>query len=204
MTGRRFGKLIVEKEFGRHGSQILWLCQCDCGGTRVSRTAYLNEGRYDSCGCLPKKYHRSQFGLKVKNPLYLIWRSIKMRTKPGPHQAESYRRKSISLCERWKKFENFYEDMLPGYKKGLSIERIDNLGNYEPSNCKWATSKEQNRNRETNRRFTIGGETRVLSDWCEVFSVPYQMVWRKLKRGLPIEQALSTKKQPRQTFKPKQ
>lgn len=127
-------------------------------------------------------------GMKRKTPEYSSWEAMKRRCDNITHDSyHSYggRSKSnpITYCERWKSFENFYKDMGPR-PVGKTLERIDNDGNYEPGNCKWATSKEQARNRSTNRFIDLGNRKVNIAQFCEEMNVGRGRVSWFLKKGL--------------------
>ena len=98
---------------------------------------------------------------------------------------EGYGARGISICDEWKdNFQAFYDwSMSHGYSDDLTIDRIDNDGNYEPSNCRWVTIKEQNNNRRSNHVVEIGDDRKTLQEWCEEYNISYQTVQDRLKRG---------------------
>jgi hypothetical protein len=121
---------------------------------------------------------------RKSHPLYKTWRGIKDRCFRSKSNAyHKYGARGIIICERWaKEFWNFVDDMGPK-PDGMSIDRIDNNGNYEPGNCRWATAKQQSRNKRTNRYLTIYGKTMALSAWCEISGVKYQCAKSRLCDG---------------------
>jgi hypothetical protein len=143
---QRFGRLVVlsQDERSKHGGRQ-WRCGCDCGATTVVRADSLKSGATTSCGCYNKDVCTTHGQTKTR--AYKAWQAMKTRIAGGN---EKYRRnyvdRGISMCDRWESFENFYADM-GDCPDGLTLERIDNDGDYEPSNCKWADYYEQNKNR---------------------------------------------------------
>ena len=153
LKGKRFGRLTILKrvENGKWG-HTRWLCECDCGNIIEVVGYYLITGHTQSCGCLRKEIVRVR-SLKhghakpeAHTKTYQAWQN--MLNRCNNPKAEGYKNwggRGITVCERWNKFENFLQDM-GEVPEGLTIDRKDNDGNYEPSNCKWATNKEQVRN----------------------------------------------------------
>lgn len=152
VTGQRFNKLTAIKQVGftKHNYAI-WECKCDCGNIKNITIGHLKSGHSKSCGCSKK-------GINTKHSLcelneYRIWADIKKRCTNKKHISyKNYGGKGVLMCERW--FNDpkaFITDMGLRPSKNHSIDRINNNGNYEPSNCRWATSKEQSRNYSRNR-----------------------------------------------------
>ena len=154
LTGERFGRLIAIKRLGEEyrENRGRWICICDCGNPTSTKTHSLTSGATKSCGCLGdevradnRNKHRTH-GLR-KTPEYNIWNLMRNRClNPNATSYKHYGGRGISLCERWLKFENFYADMGPR-PLGLTLDRINVDGDYEPGNCRWATWIEQCRNK---------------------------------------------------------
>ena len=177
ITGHRFGRLVALGMIKQ--KPTTWLCQCDCGCVHAVVTGSLRRGFTKSCGCLQKEglsARRKSHGM-TGTPTYGSW--VEMRVRCNNANTPNYHRyggRGITICDRWQKFENFYEDMGEKPSEIHSLDRIDNDGNYEPDNCKWSTPKEQSRNCCTNRLITINGRTECVSFWAEHLNIPRQHV----------------------------
>src|SRR5688572_1102970 len=134
---------------------------------------------------------------KTDHPLYSIWTGMKYRCQnPKARKYVIYGGRGIKVCERWNDFANFLADM--GERPaGMTIERIDNDGDYEPSNCRWATQKEQERNKSTNVKFLFQGKERCVAEIAELTGVPRYYIYARLRRGWPVERALTEPVAPR-------
>lgn len=201
LTGQRFGRLIV-LELGkkRHTKdRVRWLCKCDCGNFKEPTTSDLRTGNTQSCGC--KNMERITTHGKSKTALYKVWCGIKERCNaPNSYHFHNYGGRGISICDEWNKdFQNFYKwAKSNGYKRGLTIERIDNDGNYEPSNCTWIPKGEQNNNKRDTIRIKFNGEELTLKEWSERTGIKLiTLYFRICKYNWSIERALTEKVQKR-------
>lgn len=189
LTGMTFGRLTVIGTCGKRGRNYYWNCICSCGRSHVAKGGSLGEGSISSCGCL-KKEGLTTHGLSYSR-VYKIWRGILNRCKnPNDCNYHRYGAIGINVCERWLKFENFFADM--GHNNGLQIDRIDNDLGYEPGNCRWATRKENMRNRSNNRMLAFRGETKCVSEWEEIVGLRHGTVNERMRLGWTADRALTT------------
>ena len=191
LTGQRFGQLVVIGVDDRGTRKTYFNCQCDCGNVKSVRADSLIAGMIRSCGCLKKEQDRENLTANHSHKMsgtrmYHIWQGMKMRCY-NPHDAryDRYGGRGIKMCDEWREsFQSFYDWATEnGYEETLSIDRIDNNGDYCPENCRWSDTQEQARNRSSNIRITIGNATKTLTEWCEIFEVDTKMVFARYKRN---------------------
>lgn len=192
LAGQRFGRLVAIEPIPRPGSRRRWRCKCDCGNETLTPTQNLLSGKAKSCGCL-KIDNLTKHG-DSRSRIYHTWRGIKNRCyNENVVGYENYGGRGITMCDEWKNsFPNFrdwaYEN---GYDETLTIDRIDVNGNYEPSNCRWATTAEQNRNKSDNVYVTYDGETKIATDWARLLGMSVNTLLRRIRDGWTVEQALT-------------
>lgn len=195
LVGQRFGMLtVVSQADGRRSGLVLWLCQCDCGGSRITDGQALKWDRSTNCGCKRRTHGQSSANGK-RTPTYSSWQNMIARcTQPSNPAYEHYKKRGITVCERWLSFENFLADM--GERPaGMTIDRFpNNDGNYEPNNCRWATKREQANNRSTNVTFDYHGKTYTLAELAREAGVEKDILRTRLIRqtGWTVEGALRT------------
>lgn len=190
LTGQRFGRLTVIGLSERQSRKTYWICQCDCGNVSEHRSDGLLRGDIKSCGCykrevsaenVSKNHTHKQSGTRI----YRIWQGMKNRCFDiNDKRYERYGGRRITICDEWKNnFLAFYQwAMANGYDENLTIDRINNDGNYCPQNCRWATAKEQANNRSTNVHYKIGNVTKLLSEWCELFGLNFNTILARFNR----------------------
>ena len=156
LTGQRFGRLLVLERSDHKTYQLYWICECSCDKRTVLDVGgrYLREGKTQSCGCLQREWAKKKQLLnhkthgKTGTPEWNAWEAMRIRCKyPTTNGYTNYGGRGITICKRWDNFENFLVDMGTKPTPAHTLDRIDVNGNYEPSNCRWATVLEQNRNK---------------------------------------------------------
>lgn len=203
--GQKYGKLTIIKEVSPIGSKRRILCKCDCGNIKEYSMDRVIHGRTQSCGCLRNEMfftHRNNNGTSVypkeatDSKLYKIWNSMKCRCYTVSSGAYfKYGAKGIRMCDEWKNdFMAFYNWALAnGYSDELTIDRIDYRGNYEPSNCRWASIRTQANNKSNVRKYEYNGELHTMTEWSEIMNINYGALWERLNvLGWSVEKALTT------------
>lgn len=189
ISGQRYGKLvaIMPTEERTKGGGVLWLFKCDCGNEKTIPANSVRTGLVQSCGCLLRKHGMA--GARLFN----IWVDMRQRcTNPNSTHFQSWGGKGVSVCDEWNSDFRAFRDwaLNNGYNDSLSLDRRDVEGNYEPCNCRWATSIEQARNTTANRKISIDGDTRLLCEWLEISPVTAATYYRRKRLGLNDKDAL--------------
>jgi hypothetical protein len=203
LTSRVFGRWTVlgfshvERQYYRY-----WICECACGKDRDVQERYLLSGRSKSCGCGAGMKNR-RHGLS-NNKVHKAWRQMWGRCT-RKHQADYsfYGGRGIRVCERWKTFELFLEDVgMPPTQKH-SLDRVNNNGNYEPGNCRWATHTQQVRNTRQTIMLTLGERTMAAGDWADELGINSRTIKSRIRYGWAVEDILSPVITKRHHGKPK-
>jgi len=193
ISGQKHGRWTVLRYHSKRVSSTVWECRCNCGEIRlVQRSNLFRENA--SCGCYRKEFGRAKrtHGMRQTRP-YRIWAGIIQRCgNPNNSDAHLYSGRGISVCEKWRNFQGFWEDMKAGYSKSMTIDRRDNEQGYCKENCRWASYVQQAQNRRNNRLISFRGETRVMTEWERLLCFPPGIIFRRLSRGWTSEKALST------------
>lgn len=197
LSGQRFGSwTAVERVLAarRGNGEAVWVCVCDCGTRRELGTGQLKSGHSRSCGCGSRKKtgDRSRTHGMKGTPEYACWRAMKTRcyNKANPGYRH-YGARGIAVCDRWREsFDNFLKDMGKRPSAKHSIDRINVNGNYEPTNCRWATQLVQMQNTRVSRVVELRGERRSVSYWARTIGVSAQTIYRRLNRGITDPEAI--------------
>ena len=192
LTGRRFCKLTVIRLGPKNAKKAKggnrWECICDCGAIVNVRAGGLLSGGSKSCGCrrLDSNRSRRKSTTQRDHPLYVIWRHVQRRCLDLRNPAyPDYGGRGITVCRQWvESLDCFAKDMGPRPSKAHSIDRIDNDGNYEPGNCRWATPKQQSGNRRSNVLITINGTTKLAQRWSEDSGVDPGVIITRFRKGI--------------------
>lgn len=201
--GMKFGKLTVrELVVNGNTNQRKYLCDCECGGTKITSEDNLKRGHCRSCGCL----YKGHGGSKKKNifmgsdsKLYRTWSGIKSRCfDQNSHNYHNYGGRGITMCDEWKNDYNTFKKwaLHNGYDESggrdCSIDRIDTNGNYDPYNCRWATAKEQANNTRQNTIVEYDGKKMSLSQWADYLKMDYSSFMSRWVRGWTMERIVNT------------
>lgn len=205
LSGQKFGRLTVLKRAENKGKQTAWTCKCDCGNTTVVSACNLKSGHTHSCGCLwdevvptVNNELNTRHG-ETNTKLHKAWRNMRYRCfTPSCEAYGNYGGRGITVCAEWESYEAFRDWSLNnGFGEGLSLDRIDNDGDYCPENCRWVSMKVQQNNRRVNHCITFNGATRTIGEWATVTGIGWTTIKERLKRGWSIGDALTKTPQKR-------
>lgn len=198
MIGQRFGRLTVVSRAGRNAdNRATYLCMCDCGSEKIIAGKAMRSGKTQSCGCYQRQRIREAkvtHGL-TSHHLWVRWNNMMRRCYDTSCPAYiNYGARGITVCDRWHDIRNFVADNEHHYVSDLTLDRIDNDGNYSPENTHWTTRTEQSRNRRNNIRYTYGGRTLTLAEWADAAGIKKTTLWRRLREhGWSFEDAITTR-----------
>ena len=189
-AGDKYNRLTAIKFSHKAKTNQHWLFKCDCGNEKIISVSYVKSGATKSCGCLRKNNGRKIIHGKTGTKIYKCWCSMKRRClDKNRKDYKHYGGRGITVCHKWLKFINFYKDM--GEKpKGLTLDRIDNNGDYCKENCRWATRKEQQNNRRDNYLITYKGKTQTINQWAERLGISRGVIFWRIKKGWSIKKTL--------------
>jgi len=195
ITGQRFGRLVAVRQSPSRGGRRRWVCQCDCGKQADVSGYHLRSALVKSCGCLRRPHGQSHCREGKAARLYVCWCRMRSRCRAQTDQSyERYGARGIAVCAGWEDFRVFERWALAnGYDDRLSIDRVDNDGDYTPSNCRWATAKQQARNRRSNITVAYQGKTATLAEHAEDLGFSYKRARVRISDlGWSPEKAIET------------
>lgn len=193
----KYGRLSVISKY-YVGKRKYWSIKCECGTIKSTRADGVKSGRVKSCGCLNIEIRKKFVADLTKHNesgtlTYHSWNSMRGRclSPTDPNKIKSYKNKGIVICEKWMEFSEFLKDMGERPSNLHTIDRIDNDGNYEPGNCRWATKNEQANNRNNNVRIMFKGQLKTISEVALICGIPSNKLWMRLyKCGWSLDKAI--------------
>lgn len=187
ISNQKFGRLTPIEYVGIHKTRSAWLCKCDCGNETIVSTDKILSGHTKSCGCLKIKYSI------INKRIFQIWYNMQSRCKKSNRKdSKYYFGKGIKICREWDTYENFQSWALEnGYADNLTIDRIDTKGDYKPSNCRWITLAEQQRNKRNCRYLTINGVKKTLAEWSREIGISRSTLQYRIEKNMPVEKIMS-------------
>jgi len=207
-TGIRYGKLVAKELHGRvkfpsGQTSLVWLFECDCGKT-VALPVKAVHGSNISCGCFQKERMRARAHANnfrhghtrkgLRSSTYASWQSMIQRCEnTNMDSFTRYGGRGIKVCDRWRvSFNDFLKDMGERPSREYSVDRIDNSKGYDPSNCRWATRRQQCQNRASSRIITIGSESMCGAEWSRKSGIPYASMMSRIRKGWDVTKAIFT------------
>lgn len=203
MTNKKYGRLkMLSRSKTAKNGHIIWLCLCDCG-RRVEVNGYhLRSGKTKSCGCLKReiasltcrkyKFKHGHCKRGETSHIYRVWTNMLNRcNNPKSQDYKNYGGRGITVCKSWHKFEHFLTDIEEPPTNKHQLDRINNDGNYNPNNCRWATKQQQMRNTSRNRWINFNDKILCSAEWETQTGIPSSAIRKRLKRGWSIEETLT-------------
>ena len=205
LSGRRFGRLVVQTRTISLNHKATWICLCDCGNTHTVRSGTLLKGEVRSCGCFQREtrgQHRRTHGAS-RTSVYRTWTVAKGRCyNPTDPHYDRYGARGIQMCDAWRQsFQAFFAAVGPR-PPHTSLDRINNDGHYEPGNVRWATAKQQGRNQTRTVRVVHQGEALTIGEWAERTGLHASLLYYRIRQaGWTVAEALTTPSQKKQNPK---
>lgn len=193
--GDSYGRLVIVQEEASRDGRRHFLCTCQCGVTKTIRLESLRSGAIQSCGCYNREISRkvnTKHGM-YKSRIYGIWTGMKGRCfNQSNTEYAHYGGRGITICPEWMSFPAFCRwAMQNGYSDDLTIERVDNNGNYEPGNCAWISEAEQRRNTTRVQKVALNDRRKTLRQWAKDAGMNFSTLMHRIRAGMTLEQALA-------------
>ncbi len=190
LTGMRFGRLVAVGRANNRGTVTCWDCVCDCGRRKTVRAQSLREGTTKSCGCYLSEAsaQRGRKHGRSGHALYRKWYGMRDRCEnPNNPSFKNYGGRGVVICGPWHKFENFFADMEPTWRPGMTIERIDNDKGYSPENCEWIPRQDQSKNRRNVIVLDSPWGRMTLAETARAAGISIGALTNRVKSGWPQE-----------------
>ena len=199
ISGQKFNRLTAIRYIGTNSHKIqLWEFKCDCGTIGIKSKSSVANNWIKSCGCLLRETSSKTCIANIKHKMcdsrvYKIYHGMKSRCNHHKNERYiNYGGRGISVGKEFKTFQLFYDWAIEnGYQYDLSIDRIDVNGNYTPENCRWATDEQQINNKTNSVKLEFNGEIKNASEWADIFGLCRSAIYRRLKCGWSVENAIS-------------
>ncbi len=186
LIGKRYGNLEIIRQEEDYispsgGKHKRFLCKCDCGNETIAFKEWLTSGRKKSCGCLRHQNGIIKHG-EIHTRLYRIWGNMCNRCSNKNNPAWlNYGGRGITVCDEWKDYINFRDwAYTSGYQENLTIDRVDNDMNYEPSNCRWVDDIVQANNKRSNHLIEYDGKIKTIGEWARELGIPYKTLHNRI------------------------
>lgn len=192
--GKKYNRLTVVSFHHKENKREYYLCKCDCGKEKIVNKTELVRGKVKSCGCLRKENCANYSHNLSYSRIYRTWTNMKVRCyNKKDERYRLYGGRGIYICDEWKKsFLSFYNWAISnGYKDTLTIDRINNNGNYEPTNCRFVLKEEQNRNKRNVKIITYKKESHCIAEWARILGIKEVTLRARIKKGWTVERAFN-------------